>query len=251
MKPNWKNPADYNTPPDANLDFWAGQFLWRNRQFIEDIQSVIFGLEAVVTGLKNSTNKETVQPRKLACMCTIAGERIMRAFFRKWGVDSMAGVKLIEGLLLDSGIEFEVYPRLIPGYVVDTTGGIFPESATGKSFCVTPEYPENLVLEFDLTAPINPQIERAKKMLVAQQKRNNRGKLIVKKAIVSLYPWYLRTLDALAAGAKHSEMIEIFSAQYQDAISDDTMRNWQREAERLRDGGYLDLVTAPAASPGK
>ena len=130
------------------------------------------------------------------------------------------------------------YPRLIPGYVVDTTGGIFPESAIGKSFCVTPEYPENLALEFDLTAPINPQIERAKKMLVAQQKRNNQGKLIVKKAIVLLYPWYLRTLDALAAGAKHSEMIEIFSAQYQDAISDDTLRNWKKEAERLRDGGY-------------
>lgn len=169
----------------------------------------------------------------------------MGKVLKKWGVSTPMLPQWVEQGLSDSQFIFEKFPRYVFSHKVTTAGGLFTDKAIGQRYCVALESSEKSVLEFDLTAPINPQIERAKKMLTAQQKQNNQGKQIVKKAIVSLYPWYLRTLDADAAKATHPEIIELFSKERSDAISDDTLRNWKKEAERLRDGGYRELVTAP------
>lgn len=231
MKPDWKKSDDYKFAVNTSLDRWAAEFLWRNSDFQKEVESAL--------------DDPGMQPQPIAW-----NEKPLGKVFVKWGARPMLP-EWIKAGLSDSHMVFEKHPRYVPSYKVTIAGGLFTETALGKRYCVAPESQEKSVIEFDLSAPINPQIERAKKMLIAQQKQNNRGKVIIKKAIVSLYPWYLRTLDALAAGIELSEMIEVFSEQYSEAIGDDTMRNWKKEAERLRDGGYRELVTAPAASSGK
>lgn len=231
MKPDWKKADDYKFAANTSLDRWAAEFLWRNAMFQKEIEAAL--------------DVPDVQPSPIGWKSKLLGK-----VFVKWGASPMLH-EWVEKGLCDSHMVFEKHPRYVPSYKVTTAGGLFTEMALGLRYWVAPKSSGKAVLEFDLRAPINPQIERAKAMLTACQKQDNNGKAVVKKAIVSLYPWYLRTLDAGKAGAEFSEMIEAFSSQYSDAISDDTLRNWKKEAERLRDGGYRDLVTAPAALSGK
>ena len=230
MSPDWKNAKDYIFPAHTSLDLWAAQFLWRNTQFQKEIEAAL--------------DETGVQPTPIGW-----NEEPLGKVFVKWGASPMLP-EWVKAGVSDSLMVFEKHPRYAPSYKVTTAGGIFTEKALGQRYCIVPESQDKTVLEFDLNAPINPQIERAKKMLVAQQKQNNQGKVIVKKAIVSLYPWYLRILDAGIAGATHAEMIETFSKE-DSALGDDTLSKRKKEAERLRDSGYRELVAMPSSDIGK
>lgn len=233
IKSDWKKADDYRFAANTSLDRWAAEFLWRNLEFQKEVEAVL--------------NEPDLPPPPAGFPPIGWSEKPLGKVLIKWGVSRLMLPEWIKQGVSDSQFIFNKFPRYVATCKVTTAGGLFTDKAVGQRYCVAPASHGKSVLEFDFTAPINPQIERAKKMLTAQQKQNNQGKPIVKKAIVSLYPWYLRTLDALDAGATHSEMIELFSMECPDAISDDTMRNWQKEGKRLRDGGYRDLVTAPPA----
>jgi len=154
--------------------------------------------------------------------------------------------------LCDSYLVFENYPRYVPGYKVETAGGLFTANAVGQYFRVASELPDKTVFEFDLSAPINPQIDRAKAMLVAQQKQNSKGKAVVRKAMVKLYPGYLRILDAITAGATKNEIAEIFSKEDSGGnYGIDKLDKQIAEAKRLMNDGYRTLNSAPADSSGK
>ena len=237
MKPDWKKANDYEFQKDTSLDRWAAEFLWRNPMFQKEVEAAL--------------DEPDLPPPPAGCPPIGWSKKPLGKVLKKWGVSTPMLPQWVKQGLSDSQFIFEKFPRYVSSYKVTSAGGLFTDKAMGQHFCVAPESREKSVLEFNLTAPINPQIERAKKMLIAQQKQNNQGKQIVKKAIVSLYPWYLRTLDAIAAGASIVQMAEVFSAQYSEVVADDTMRNWKKEAERLRDGGYRDLVAAPTAATCK
>lgn len=233
MKPDWKKADDYKFAKNTSLHRWAAEFLWRNPKFQNEVEAAL--------------NEPDLPPPLAGCPPIGWNEKPLGKVLVKWGVSTPVLPAWIKQGLSDSQFIFEKFPRYVSSYKVTAAGGPFTDQAIGRRFCVALESHEKSVLEFDLTAPINPQIERAKRMLDAQQKQNNKGNQIVKKAIVSLYPWYLRTLDAYAASAKHKDIIELFSKEQSEAISDDTFRKWNKEAERLRDGGYRELVTAPPA----
>jgi hypothetical protein len=120
---------------------------------------------------------------------------------------------------------------------------------SGIRFC-EPKLEKGVVLEFDLSSPILPQIERAKAMLTDSQKLRNGGKTITKRKM-DKYPQYLRTLDARSAGASDKEIVEVFSKERPDAIDNKTLTNWENAACLLRDGGYRDLIKAPPAPTKK
>lgn len=233
MKPDWKKADDYEFAANTSLDRWAAEFLLRNPMFQKEVGAAL---------------NEPDLPPPASCKPIGWSEQPLGKVLKKWGVRTPMLPEWVEKGLSDSQFIFEKFPRYVSSYKVASSGGLFTDKAIGQSYCVALESHEKSVLEFDLTAPINPQIERAKKTLIAQQKQNNQSKQIVKKAIVSLYPWYLRTLDAYADSAESAEIIELFSMEYRDAIGEDTLRNWKKEAERLRDGGYRELVTAPPAT---
>jgi len=234
MKPNWKKADDYKFAANTSLDRWATEFLWRNPVFQKEVEAAL--------------DEPDLPSPPPGCPPIGWSEKPLGKVLKNWGVSTPMLPEWVAKGLSDSQFIFKKFPRYVSSYKVTSAGGLFTDKAMGQRFCVALESHEKSVLEFDLTAPINPQIERAKKMLDAQQRQNNQGKVIVKKALVSLYPEYLRILDALNAGATHAEMMKVFGAEYSaKGLGDDTLSKRMKEAKRLRDSGYRDLVAAPAA----
>lgn len=136
----------------------------------------------------------------------------------RWGVRSFRGIG--EALPGDSPWMFDLAPRILRSDAPAST--------------------VRLVLEFDIDTPLDPQLERARHMLNAQQQKRfpelKRGRNQVQK-----FPLYLRVLDATAVGASVREMAEVFATQVPD-LDERTVRNWKMRAIKLRDGGYRDLI---------
>lgn len=232
LKPDWKKAADYIFPANTSLDRWAAEFLCRNEEFKKE--------------LKTAHEKYEPQNPLLGWSNTPKGKVLA-----KWGASPRLPEWVKSGAS-DSYMAFEKYPRYVPSYKVKTAGGLFTANAVGQYFLVAPESPEKSVFEFDLSAPIPPQVARAKAMLTAQQKQNSKGKAVVKKAMVKLYPGYLRILDALTAKATKNEIAEVFGKEDSDGnFGVDKLDKQIKEAERLRDSGYRTLNAAPAALAGK
>ena len=229
MKPDWKKADDYSFPANTSLNRWAAEFLWRNDDFLKE--------------LKAAHEEPQSQTPLLVWSNTPKGKVL-----KKWGASPMLP-KWVEKRLCDSYLVFENYPRYVPSYKVETAGGLFTANGVGQYFRVAPELPDKTVFEFDLSSPINPQIARAKAMLAAQQKQNSKGKVVVKKAMVKLYPGYLRILDALTAGATKNEIAEVFSKENSGGdFGIDKLDKQIAVAKRLMESGYRTLNSAPAAS---
>ena len=232
MKPDWKKAADYCFPANTSLDHWAAEFLWRNESFLAELKAA---------------HEEPISLNPLLGWSNTPKGKVLK----KWGASPLLPEWVKSGAC-DSYLAFEKYPLYVPSYKVETAGGLFTAGAVGQYFRVAPELPDKTVFEFDLSAPINPQIARAKAMLTALQKQDLKGKLVVKKAMIKLYPSYLRILDALTAGATKNEIVEIFSKE--DAGGNygiDKLDKQIAEAKRLMENGYRTLNAAPADSSGK
>ena len=232
MKPDWKKAADYRFPANTSLDRWAAEFLCRNESFLTELKAA---------------HENPISSNPLLGWSNTPKGNVLK----KWG----ASPRLLEWVksgACDSYLAFEKYPLYVPSYKVETAGGLFTAGAVGQYFRVAPELPDKTVFEFDLSAPINPQIARAKAALTAQQQQDSKGKAVVKKAMVKLYPGYLRILDALTAGATKNEIAEIFSKE--SSCGDygiDKLDKQIEEAKRLMERGYRTLNSAPFASSGK
>lgn len=220
---NWKSKADYPPVEGTSLHKWAAEFLSRNAEFIKEY-------DAAKIEQRNIDKKQFWSKSPLGVV------------LKKYGVD----IPNIWGdSVSDSPLIFRRGPEWIKHISVESAGGIFSEQAVGSDFYIA-HYDESVgALAFDLTQPIIPQLNRAKKILLDKQKSFEGKKNTVKKAIVKLYPFYLRVLDAYAAGAQSSKICEILSQDYSEGVNDDTLRNWKLRAEQLRDGGYLDIVACP------
>jgi hypothetical protein len=224
---DWKKSEDYPPVKGTSPERWAYEFLIRNQNFVEEFESA---------------KKETINPggRLIGWNETPVGKVLKR-----YGIDYPMLPGWLEKTGSDSPLIFEKHPRHVPSYKVEKSGGLFNEHAVGKRYHVSLEMPQRTVFEFDLTSPISPQIARAKKMLISNQKTLSGEKRSSGKSIVRLYPWYLRVLDAYSAGIHAPKICEVLGGQYKQALGEDDIRNWKLAAERLRDGGYRDIVRNP------
>ena len=143
---------------------------------------------------------------------------------------------------IDTPLIFGSYPRHCPTYFIKKPNDVFNESAVGKSYIITERLDDKLVLEFDLSQPLGVQLKKAKSILISHQKRLESPKRTKGVAATRLYPYYLRVLDAVKAGASNNDICDKLSIDYASGVSDDTLRNWRKEAQRLRDGGYKEIV---------
>lgn len=214
-KPDWKLLSDYPSEAQAkemSLDQWAYLFLSRNCKFLADLKAA-----KELSDIRITPDKMPVPWNR----------RPIGVVLSKWGVMRPPLMEDGDGLL------FEKYPIEAARTVVDEV-----------EIAYLPDSKERVVLGFDLSEPIGPQITRAKALLLARQKAFNGPKRTNARPRVTLFPAYLRVLDAIAAGATSHKMLEVFSLENEN-VDDSTIRNWKNAAEALRDGGYRKLAKSP------
>lgn len=227
MEIDWKNARDYPPVKGTSLDRWAFEFLRRNQEFVVKFM-------AAKSEPKPASNGELIGWSQTPTGKVLKEYGVRRPMLQEWVGAGMS----------DSPFIFPTHPISVRSCRVETAGAMFTDEAVGKYFNIALEEPDKVVLEFDLSQPLNPQLARAKKMLVANQIMHI-GKKKTAKATVKMYTWYLRVLDAYSAGIHPAKICEILSQEYTDAVSDDTLKNWKKAGEFMRDGGYLDLVKKP------
>lgn len=129
-----------------------------------------------------------------------------------------------------------------PTYLINHTGdpdGYGP---------MRPEKPGEVVVKLNLEWPVDTQLERLRRPLLAAQNNLKKDGLVVHdtRPQVRMYKNYLRLLDGESAGAKTNEMAD---ALFPDVPEDYPERkrymaasNGLKAAKRLRDGDYLFLL---------
>lgn len=212
-KPNWENISDYPDPKTASLDRWAFEFLWRNEKFRQEFERAA---------------DEQKSLKQAGSLSIFWNQAPVGKVIQKWGL-----TPLLPEWGLDTPARFERYPILVPCCEIN-----------GKQVHLAYESPSRAILEFDLSAPIGPQIQRARHNLKMQQKHYRGPKRDSGRSQIRLYRNYLRVLDAMEAKTSKSQMLKVFAFE-DDRVGEDSIRNWILEATRLRDGGYLEIITNP------
>jgi Uncharacterized conserved protein (DUF2285) len=207
-------PSQYPDPADTTLHRWAWEFLWRNPKFqseFEAAESAQLALEA--TG----------------ALPLAWNERPIGALAWRWGIRR---ISFIWPGHEKTPVELDVAPRALAHVRI---------RGREQWIVAAPERPDRMAFEFDLAAPIDPQLERARRALLTNQKlkfpAQNRQRVQPEKLRD-----YLRVLDATQADATTREMLDVFSAERADALDAKVLNRWKHRALELRDGGYRGLL---------
>lgn len=217
---DWKNPNDYPSEKealDASLDLWAWVFLRRNQDFQNELAEA----------KKLPHSKSDDQGRPIGWNQTPVGKVLA-----KWGVEYPRLPEWVKAGISDSPVHFHTHP------VHAATARI-----EGQLFRLMPESESRVVLEFDLAAPLAPQLARAKKILDASKDQIKERLPKESRKQIALYPLYLRVLDALAAKASKAKMAEVFSLERPDAVTEKDIDNWKLAAKAMASEGYRRLAT--------
>jgi hypothetical protein len=221
MKPDWKKSSDYPPANGTSIHRWALEFLIRNNKFLAEYN----------VAAKDNPN-DIYDSWDQSPIGKVA---------KRFGVIDIIpkGFRVTESRI--SPVTFQIYPKDAFNDYLAIAGGIFTNEDEGKYFYKIKVLPKNKVLEFDLSQPLKIQVERARRMLIDEQK-SRYGKKIIGIARVELYQLYLRVLDAISDGISPGEICEVLSLEFTEIVSDDDVRNWKKKAEEIRDGGYLKLI---------
>ena len=199
--PNWKEPKNYASMNNLNLDQWAWEFLKRNKKYIEI-------WERLTRGLSEEQKREN--PWFLLSTASIS-PAICDATM--WGLQ-------YGYLNPDPNIEYRNIPFTPLGGKEAVE--IVPGGFKGAMVLGMPDYNTgNVLFEFNFNQPISPQIEVAKKKLLRLQTESKEKGNKVRRAFKPRRDeWILliRILDATAAGVKDNEIANIL---FQDEKSND------------------------------
>lgn len=227
MPIDWKNATDYPPVKGTSLQRWTYEFLRRNQGFMAEFKAA------------KSESKLALNGEPVFWSETPAGKVL-----KKYGVKHLMLPEWMAEGMSDSPVIFTVHPIYVHGQRVEKAGAMFTNEAVGKYYKIILEQPDKQVLEFDLSQPLNPQLARAKQMLKVSQIMI-KGENIRATASVTLFPWYLRVLDAYHDGIHPAKICEVLGLEGKEAMSDDTLKNWKKAGELMRDSGYRDLVKKP------
>lgn len=217
---DWKNPADYPSEKealDASLDLWAWVFLRRNQDFQNEL--------AAAEKLPHSNFDD--QGRPIGWNQTPVGKVLA-----KWGVSFPMLPEWMKAGISDSPVIFQTYPVHAASVKIE-----------GRRYRVMPESESRTVLEFDLAAPLAPQLARAKKILDASKEQIKKKLPKEPRKQIAMYPLYLRVLDAMAAKATTAKMADVFALERPDGVSNGDIANWKKAAVAMASEGYKRLAT--------
>src|SRR5262249_13972230 len=100
---------------------------------------------------------------------------------------------------------------------------------------------DQMVVWFDLTWPVMPQLENANKIVSEAARRAKKSPKSLRRR-VNHYPNYLRLLDAKTAGASDNQILNVLysgrGSSYPDYNAKQTLRDDLKAAERLRDHDF-------------
>lgn len=216
--PNWKDASDYPDETQSRSispDRWAWEFLRRNKKFKAELE------EAKKT---QALCLEAHADEAIGWSSTPVGQVL-----RKWGVEHPNITAWIDARAVDSPIAFEKYPQFLQFGAIN---GVDVHIAKADS--------TKICLQFDLSAPIEPQLKRAKATLLSNQKaRENKLTRRRNNEQFERFPCYLRILDAIEGHAKNKEIADCLF------LADDTLAMAKKKAEALRDGGYKTIAEKP------
>src|SRR6266536_4292564 len=163
MLPDWRNPAQYPDPDSASLHQWAWEFLRRNPAFVA---------EAEPAGEENLAMKAAGQ------LPATWHKTPLGAVMAKWGIRDPNVSEWMWRVRRHKAPVFDAAP--------------WPPTRNPARGANT------YAITFDLGAPIDRQVERARSMLATQQRFHNPD-FRRKRTRVAKFPLYLRILDALEA----------------------------------------------------
>lgn len=217
---DWKDSAAYPSQEEAHeysMDRWAELFLWRNTEFVREIQGAYE---------QQTASKEEGQ------LPPCWNQTPVGTVLTKWGVERIRLPEWVKAGVGDSLNVFEKHPLLAHSAVIGET-----------RISWMPRNPARMVLEFDLTAPIPPQIRRAKRWLETNAKWHANGSLPKEvRRVVRMYPLYLRVLDALATGASRTEIADHLSLENPAGVTLTDVNNWINAAQELALEGYKRIA---------
>lgn len=234
---DWKKEAEY--PEHGDLSQWAWEFLRRNHEYQIDMGRYAQGEEGF-KGIYEFTDRwEWALNEPVVCNYDAGnGELVTTHLFR------VLQDKYRLGALSD--IPPPTNDKV--NIVCNTTPPIlfsFGNDEQKKGNSVSPKCKYDVVVQFDISKPIDHQLHRVKEILEARAlnigiKHKNKRKQL------SMYPKYIRVLDALASGAKRDEIARVLIPHINNGYDDEklgnkTILNWIKEAERLSQDGYGHL----------
>ncbi|WP_108484348.1 hypothetical protein [Oceaniglobus ichthyenteri] len=205
--PDWRDPDAYGDFCDWSRNRWKWEFLRRREDLRQEFKE--YASQTYQSNLKFREWLDAEHP-------THEGGRILRPE--------------------DPG--FIIFSRILWWEMPNPKIGDQPENAIGWSWTDTSirEFTREtapagfLRVDFDLSAPIAPQIENVKKRLVEVQTEESGGK-VQKRRHPAKWPEYLRVLDAAEGGASLSEIAKFLKYKAQ---TEQGARDTLRAAKELR-----------------
>lgn len=234
---NWRDPEAYDFCDELTSAQWAWEFLRRNPEYQRQWQEFWRTWQALEAAYGRPPDRDFCawknDPRAWVpaseCEggdCRIDQDKVLiecalgaRWGFHKFPPDPQDDDPVGEGRLTWRDLGEKPLP------VIDTESAV-PE-----------DRPETMALLFDLSLPLKPQLEQARRQLQMEAGlRRRQGRLVPKRVSTLKEHWklLLRLLDAEAAG-ELQEMAENVK---------ETRTLWD-EARGMMEGGYLELPCIP------
>lgn len=232
IPPDWRDASAYPFK-GVNHNQFSWEFLRRNKEYQSLYNELIhpffdvrghFKIEDSLSNIRRGKYKKYAKNNDISS--------IQRIFREKFGVDFRMSLpspywinefSVFFYLPHESGILYERPKNLIPEeiYIEEI------ELRDHQICCV-----------FDVSAPINPQVDALKKYISKIQKNKP---IEEKKNRMDLYIEYLRILDAYEVGASIGEIAEQLYSKADDE-SKRTVRNRYNAALKMRASGYKYLI---------
>jgi hypothetical protein len=176
FKRDWRRPGDYASLKNYSLEEWAWEFLRRNPEYCREYRELTEGLTEDQKAMKSVFS--------IGC--------------RKWGLYSW----------LDPEREYSNIRFIPPGGTQAVISSLDFPKRKGVVFLMAGKETGKVLFRFDTRNPINPQIEAAKKELLALQRNQTGERQTIFKPRYGIE--LLRVLDATAEGHRPKAIAEAF-----------------------------------------
>lgn len=231
--PDWRDPSAYPAPKSRPSGVnWAWEFLRRNPKYLSDLKR-----------LKEQQNKVEELWRN-TLKAGISGIRKRRP--DTWPPSLRTAesevTRLIEAMRAEYGLCDGPMP-LCPSESIISTELVFEVHSMLFYLSHDKLKRHERAVKIDLTLPLDPQLQQAKKILMFEKKSLDIGDVRQQER---LFPEYLRLLDAEKAGATQDEMSKVIyphiKNNHPDFSGRDRVKKALRAARLIRDGGYKSFV---------
>ena len=234
LKPTitWRNAGDYGA--DLTMPQWAWEFLRRNPDYLRDWQRW--------QQLEPPSQIEPIQPAAMRdFLQNLEWERVFRGKANtarliqatreadKWGLIC----PIDPAMTPTQGEDFWFWKRK------HHREDVFVLNKTLAEYTLPNSPPEEIYVALDLSRPKGAQMKRAGELFKEEQDRQGVSVRDPKtKSRLQKYPNYLRVLDAKALGVAPIEIRDVLWP----AGGAPNIYEFAEQAERLRDGGYVNLI---------